>query len=144
MTPKKREWKPAFIDALKETGNVARSARAARISRTHAYRERNNSAMFREAWDEAIEEGLDYLEEEARRRAYHGVEKPVFYQGDECGYVREFSDTLMIFLLKGRRGEVYGDRVKQEHSGSGGGPIEIIEVSSGSSGENEGSGPSWP
>ena len=149
MTPKKSEWKPTFLDALRTTANVSRSATEAGVSRQAAYKERDNSDTFREAWEDAIEEGLDYLEEEARRRAYEGTQKPVFYQGEECGYVREFSDTLMIFLLKGRRSEVYGDKLKQEVTGSGGGPIEVIEVvggkASGSDGdEGEGEGTSWP
>ena len=28
--------------------------------------------------------------------------KPVFHKGEQCGVVREYSDTLMIFLLKAR------------------------------------------
>ena len=43
----------------------------------------------------------DALEAEARRRAVEGVRKPVFYQGVICGWVGEYSDTLLIFLLKG-------------------------------------------
>lgn len=144
VTPKKSEWKPVFLEHLRQTANVSRSAKEAGVARQVAYRERGNSDAFREAWDDAIEEGLDYLEEEARRRAYEGTLKPVFYQGDEVGYVREFSDTLMIFLLKGRRPEVYGDRVKQEITGSGGGPIEVIEVVGGSDGDEGEEGPSWP
>ena len=30
--------------------------------------------------------------------------------------MRECSDTLLIFTLKGRNPKVFGDRVKQEHS----------------------------
>lgn len=124
---------------------MSRSAKEAGVARQVAYRERDSSNAFREAWDDAIEEGLDFLEEEARRRAFEGTEKPVFYKGEECGYVREFSDTLMIFLLKGGRPEKYAERVKNEHTGKGGGPIEVIEVVSGDgdSGEDE-EGPSWP
>jgi len=36
------------------------------------------------------------------------------------------SDTLLIFLLKSRNPKVFGDRLKQEHSGSEGGPIPVI------------------
>jgi len=28
--------------------------------------------------------------------------KPVYYQGEQCGEVREYSDTLLIFILKAR------------------------------------------
>jgi hypothetical protein len=82
------------------------------------------------------------------RRASEGVTKPVFHGGkraidvvqnpdgsikrDESGKpigipaaVREYSDTLLIFLLKGRNPAVFGDRLKQEHSGPGRGEIQI-------------------
>jgi len=36
----------------------------------------------------------------AVRHAFEGNEKMVFHQGMECGTVREYSDTLTVFLLK--------------------------------------------
>lgn len=135
------------MEYLRGSANVSRSAKEAGVTRQAAYKERENSDTFREAWDDAIEEGLDYLEEEARRRAFEGIDKPVYYQGEEVGYVHEYSDTLMIFLLKGRRREVYGDKVKQEHSGPAGGPIEVIEVGGPENGDGntgEEGETSWP
>lgn len=124
VTPKKGQWKPIFLSALRRCANVSRSASEAEISRKTAYKERQDSTTFRDAWDDAIEEGLDYLEEEARRRAYEGTLEPVFYKGEHVGLIRKFSDTLTIFLLKGRRPDVYGDRLKQEVTGKNGGPIQ--------------------
>lgn len=144
-TPKKRVWQPLFLESLRRKANVSRAAADAEIDRKTAYRARESSDVFADEWDDALEEGLDYLEEEARRRAYEGTLKPVFYQGEEVGYVREYSDTLMIFLLKGRRPEVYGDRLKQEVTGRDGGPVEIVEVSRvGRDDETDGEGPTWP
>ncbi len=52
----------------------------------------------------AKEEVADLLEAEAWRRAVEGVEKPVgWYKGKPGGYVREYSDTLLIFPLRGLR-----------------------------------------
>ena len=53
----------------------------------------------------------------ARRRAAEGTLKPVYQGGKLVGEIREFSDTLLIFLLKGKRPEVYRENVKVEHSG---------------------------
>jgi hypothetical protein len=39
-----------------------------------------------------------------------GARRTVFYEGKPCGFVREYSDTLAIFLLKCHRKGVYGDR----------------------------------
>jgi len=49
-----------------------------------------------------------------------------FYEGQVCGYVRRYSDTLLIFLLKARRPGKYGDKVTAEHTGPGGGPVTQI------------------
>lgn len=125
-TPKKREWKPAFIAALRETGNVRRAAIAAGVGRTTVYRERKKAKRFREAWDEAMQEATDLLEEEARRRAVEGLVRYKFHQGapvlhpvtNEAYYELEYSDTLLIFLLKAHRPEMFRERY--EHTIQGG------------------------
>ncbi len=62
---------------------------------------------------------------EAVRRAVEGTEKPVYQQGRLVGHVQEYSDTLLIFLLKGRRPEKYGEKLRQEISGPGGDAVQI-------------------
>lgn len=47
------------------------------------------------------------MEAEAFRRGVKGTEKPVFHQGVECGRIREYSDTLLITLLKANRPAKY-------------------------------------
>jgi hypothetical protein len=69
---------------------------------------------FARAWEDALEQGTDSLEDEARRRALQGVEKPVFREGRQVGTVTEYSDTLLIFLLKARRPEKFRDRARFE------------------------------
>ena len=59
--------------------------------------------------DEATELGTAALEDEAVRRAYHGVEEPVFYKGVQCGSITKYSDKLLIFLLKARDPAKYRD-----------------------------------
>ena len=58
------------------------------------------SETFRKQWDDAIEDATDALELEARRRAFSGVEDPVYYKGQVVGGVRKYSDVLLIFLLE--------------------------------------------
>lgn len=107
--PKKEE---DFLRVLRETGgNVSRACAAISLARQRVYEWRASDPQFAIAWDEAVETGTDELEEEARRRAFQGVDEPVFYQGDECGTVRKYSDTLLIFLLKGRKPDKYRERV---------------------------------
>ena len=73
----------------------------------------SEDAEYREAFVLAQEEAADRLEDEAFRRAVEGVEKPVgWYKGKPGGVIREYSDVLLIFLLKGARPEKYADRVQ--------------------------------
>ncbi len=66
-----------------------------------------------EAFDRAKHEAADRLEDEAWRRAVEGVEEPVgWYKGKQGGVVHRYSDTLLIFLMKGLMPERYGDRVE--------------------------------
>lgn len=126
-TPKKEK---AFLQALRKTGNVSKACEIVKIGRRTAYEWRAESEEFAELWEQAIEAGYDLLEEEARRRAFEGlVRKKFTSKGQpvndpatgEQYYEREYSDTLLIFLLKGGRPEKYRER--HEHSGPGGAPL---------------------
>lgn len=57
------------------------------------------------------------LEQEARRRAVDGVEDfRLDRDGGEHTF-RRYSDTLLIFLLKAKRPDVYRERYEHEHRG---------------------------
>src|SRR4051794_13562219 len=103
------DWRPAFLAALGQTCNVVSACRAAQVSRRTAYYHREKYPRFRDAWDDAIDDAVDLMEAEARRRAVEGTERPVFYKGKQVGAIREYSDTLLIFLLKAHRPEKYRD-----------------------------------
>ena len=47
------------------------------------------------------------LESEAYRRAVEGNLKPVYQGGQKVGEIREFSDSLLMFLLKARKPGTY-------------------------------------
>jgi len=122
-TPKKSKL---FLDGLRQTGVVLYACRMAGIGHSMAYKWRAADAEFAKAWDGAVEEALDLLELEARRRAHDGLVKKKFGKdGDPVidpttgkqYYEREYSDTLMIFLLKGGRPEKYRENIRQEQSG---------------------------
>ncbi len=115
LTPEKLT---AFCAALAETCNVGKACAAVGISRMTAYTWRNEMPDFAEAWERAMKAGLLGLEDEAHRRAFEGVDEPVFYKGDECGTVRKYSDTLTIFLLKAHDPDKYRENSKVELSGS--------------------------
>jgi hypothetical protein len=70
-----------FLTALSEGATIGEAAHEAGINRVTAYRWKESDGDFAAAWDESLEEGTELLEREAVRRAVHGVEEPVIYQG---------------------------------------------------------------
>jgi hypothetical protein len=108
-TRKKGPWPRAFLAALRRSGVVRSACRAARVGRSTAYRHRDTDPAFAAAWDRALETAVDALELEARRRAVEGVERSVFHAGKQVGIIHDYSDTLLIFLLKANRPEKYRD-----------------------------------
>ena len=108
-------WRAKFLAELAKTSNVSAACKAAGVSRSTAYEARDGDEAFASSWDDAIDEATDALEAEARRRAIEGVDRPVFYQGGECGHVREFSDALLMFLLKAHRPKKFRENVQVEH-----------------------------
>jgi Bacteriophage Sf6, terminase small subunit-like len=100
-----------FLEALANGATISSAVKSAGYARPTVYKWRAADVKFAAAWDDAIEEGTDLLEDEVLRRAKDGVEEPRFYEGEICGHVRKYSDTLAIFLLKARRPEKYSDKV---------------------------------
>ena len=114
----KRDWKPAFIKALRRTGNVTLAAQYAGRSRNQAYHVRRHSEDFAAQWREALEEGSDLLDAEARRRAVTGIDKPVYYKGEVVGSIKKYSDRLLMFLLRAHRPQMFRDGGKVEQPGA--------------------------
>ena len=76
-----RVWVPAFLAELRVACCVSHACDAANVSRTAAYKHRDNSPEFAAAWQEAIDGYGDDLKAEAVRRAVHGVQEVVLWQG---------------------------------------------------------------
>lgn len=106
-----------FLEFLRKTGNVSYSAKEAGFARFSFYRLRKKDPDFAADWDDAVEEATDSLELEARRRALQGCDKPVYQKGELVGHVREYSDHLMVTLLRAHRPEKFRDRIDHEHRG---------------------------
>lgn len=72
----------AFLEALTATGVVASACRAAGVATATVYARRRTDADFAAAWDQALEDATDALEQEARRRAVEGIEEPIVHKGE--------------------------------------------------------------
>ena len=102
----------AFIEALATGAMIKDAAATAGVPESTAYAWRKADAAFAEAWADAYLVGTGALEAEAQRRAVKGTRKPVFHMGKVVGYTREYSDTLLIFLMKSRDPQRFDDRVR--------------------------------
>ena len=109
-------WRDVFIERLKATGNVTLAATGAGVTRQNAYQTRNRNKTFRRRWDDALDQAVDLLDGEARRRAT-GIKRDIYYAGEVVGTENVYSDSLLMFLLKAHRPQLYRDNVKVEHSG---------------------------
>lgn len=134
------------------------------ISRQTAYNWREDIPEFADAWDKAMRVGVSALEDEAHRRAFDGLDKPLTHQGqftylyrvakdedgnpvpseitgqpkmepvlDEHGNhkiaaVKEYSDTLAIFLLKAHSPEKYRENSRVDIGNADNKPFEITDA----------------
>ena len=108
-TTKKRR-QDAFLKEYKLCATVTHAAKLANIGRQTHYDWLRKDEEYQVAFAEAEIAATDALVAEARRRATQGVEESVYYQGEVVGTIRKYSDTLLIFLLKGALPEVYRER----------------------------------
>jgi len=116
-----RRLQRVFVETLRETGIIKAACEKTGIHRKTYLQWLRRYEDFRLAKEEAIEDSLDSLEREAWRRA-KGYDKEVIYRGEPTGKTyKEYSDNLIMFLLKGRRRDVFGDR--QEITGDKGAPL---------------------
>lgn len=110
-------WYEKFFDELAKFPNVSRACRRSGATRKSAYEHKGKYKEFAESWDNALQVGLDRWEEEAARRAFKGVERGVYYQGEKVDTIKEYSDTLAVTMLKAHRPEKYRERMHVETSG---------------------------
>jgi len=103
----RRDWAKDFLQGFAETGTVTGACDQAGIERSTAYRARQRDESFAVAWSDAEDELTDRLASKAVEMALGG------------------DSYVLMFLLKSRRPEVYSERHRLEHTGSGGGPVAV-------------------
>jgi hypothetical protein len=128
------EWKPgprirAFLAAYRATCSITRAAAAAGISRRAHYRKLETSADYKVAFEAATAMAADSLEDEAVRRAKEGIVRQVLYHGSpamelvdpldpekgmKARLEREYSDQLLLALLKAKKPKEYRDRLEHD------------------------------
>ncbi len=105
-----------ILAALNAGATLSKAASVGGISLTTLRNWRKADGAFEQGCLDALEAGTDALEDEAFRRAAIGTKKPVgFHQGQHTGvFVTEYSDSLLVFMLKARRPDKFKDTAKSE------------------------------
>jgi hypothetical protein len=85
--------KETFIATLRTGRSPSFSAKKAGMGRATAYSERAKDREFAKQWEDAVQEGVDVLDDTAFIRATKGK-----------------SDVMLGLLLRGRRPEVYAQQ----------------------------------
>lgn len=101
----------AFLKAFAETGTLTHAAEAAGCDRSAHYYWMEHDPEYPALFTEAAHRANDSLEREARRRAIEGTEEPIYHNGRVVGAVHKYSDTLLIFLMKGALPSKYRERI---------------------------------
>jgi hypothetical protein len=111
--PKKR----AYLRAMAQTGGVWLAEQLCGVSTDSHYAwyypptpEKPNKyydPAYASAFDRAKRMSLDFRESEVVRRAFHGNDKPIIYQGRITGHYKEYSDILAMFSLNGDMPDKY-------------------------------------
>ena len=91
----------AYLQYLADGNTKAYSYRRAGLTYGQVEYRRAQSTEFAGLEARALADGVECLEQEAKRRAF-GVEKDVWYKGERVGTEIEFSDSLLQFLLKAK------------------------------------------
>jgi hypothetical protein len=88
---KKRRFLAAFSATA---GHLSRAAVAARVHRRTHYRWLQTDQKYKRAFKWVQLEAAQVLEDEARRRAFEGVVKGIYYKGELVGYELKYSARL--------------------------------------------------
>lgn len=112
---KRRHWaqeQARFLSEYAKCGNILLAANKAKIKRAKHYDWLEGDPDYEVRFATAHEEACEVLEAEAHRRAVVGIQEPVWYQGQKCGSIKKYSDTLLIFLMKGAMPDKYAEFVR--------------------------------
>lgn len=95
------------------------AARLAGVAPSTVARLRKEDPEFADREDQAVEAYRDRLRHEADRRGRRGILKAVYHQGQRVGRERQYSDRILVQLLRAHCPE-HRERVEVDNRHSGG------------------------
>lgn len=106
-----------FIAALAASGIVTQAAKEIGASTSALYKLRHQpgAEAFSAAWDDALDRGVQRLEDSALARAIWGEERMVVSAGKVLGTEVRHNEALVMFFLRNRRADRYGAHIRPGH-----------------------------
>lgn len=109
------QLKHAFLESYKLWANISFACETAGVARRDVYNWQETDQDFVLAMRQAGEAATERLEKEAWRRATEGspYTRTSYYRGEPVGtdHKIEYSDQLMMLLLRARRPDLYREKV---------------------------------
>lgn len=115
--------KALYVEEFAKTARNDKSAEAAGVAVTKAYKWCKDDEAFGEALADARIAARQVLEDAAVHRGVSGNARPIFQGKELVGFEQVYSDGLLQFVMKGADPEKYRDRSAVQHTGAGDGPI---------------------
>lgn len=106
-----RKAKNAFLRNLELTGNFNGSAQLVGCTAQNIYAHMRRNEAFKKQVEKAKAVIVNEAEVELKRRAIEGVEKGIYFKGELVATERQYSDMLLVELLKANAPEKYGTRL---------------------------------
>jgi len=107
--------KHAFLESYRQWANISYACEQSGVPRQNVYYWQEHDAEFAAQFKIASEAATERLEREAWRRAVEGspYQRTSYYRGEPVGtdFKTEYSDNLMMLLLRARRPDLYRERV---------------------------------
>ena len=91
------------------------AAKRAKVGRTSHIRWLATDPKYAERFNQLRADRVEEFEAEAARRAVTGVTRPMTVAGESVE-ITEYSDALLMFILKAERPEKYKERHQLDHS----------------------------
>lgn len=120
-----------FLKMFAKTGNMSRAARAINVAPSTIKNAMKKNPLLKQLVDDTREMLKDAAEEELYRRAVHGTEKAIVYQGEIVDYVREYDSKYLIKLVEALDPDKWTPARKIIGQGDGGISINIVKISTG-------------
>jgi len=107
--------KHAFLECYSQWANISYACQMSGVARQCVYDWQEHDPIFALAFQQAEAAATERLEREAWRRATEGTpyKRTSYWHGEPVGTDEkiEFSDQLMLLLLRARKPDVYREKV---------------------------------